>query len=238
MRLLKKYFETSDDVTIDDEGLVSCTGQVVLKQVHQHTTLPVAFGSVGGDFYCGFNQLKTLEGAPQTVGGGFYCFTNQLKTLEGAPQTVGGSFSCSSNQLITLEGAPQTVGGSFNCYNNKLTTLEGAPQTVGGGFYCFRNQLTTLAGAPQTVGDVFNCSDTPLATLEGIPIKLKLLQLSYSPNLPLLRTLYAQEVEFLPKLRDPAVLEILNRYAGEGKRGVIRCQKELIAAGFEGNARW
>ena len=175
MDLLKKYFETTGKITIDDEGLVSTTGRVELKQSHKHLRLPVAFG---------------------TVGGGFYCNTNQLTTLVGAPQTVGGDFYCSNNQLTTLAGAPQTVGGVFYCINNKLTTLE------------------------------------------GIPTQLRKLWLSYSPNLPLLRTLYAQHIAFDPKIDDPKLLEILNRYAGEGKRGAIRCQKELIAAGFEGNAKW
>jgi hypothetical protein len=217
MRLLNKYFETSGDVTIDDEGLVSCTGQVVLKQVHQHTTLPVAFGRIDGGFYCHNNQLTTLAGAPQTVGGSFWCDYNSLTTLAGAPQTVGGDFYCRNNQLTTLAGAPQTVGGDFRCDYNSLTTLAGAPQTVRGGFYCYNN---------------------PLAILQGMPTQLRKLRVSYSPNLPLLRTLYAQEIEFFPKPHDPALLGILNRYAGQGKRGAIKCQKELISAGFERNARW
>jgi hypothetical protein len=154
MQRLQDNFSWVGVITIDDEGLVSCTGYVELKPMHKHTTLPVAFGTVGGSFYCS---------------------------------------------------------------NNQLTTLAGAPQTVGGGFYCSNNQLTTL---------------------EGIPTHLRKLWLSYSPALPLLRTLYAQQIEFYPKLRDPTLGEILNRYAGQGKRGAIKCQKELIAAGFEGNARW
>jgi hypothetical protein len=35
-----------------------------------------------------------------------------------------------------------------------------------------------------------------------------------------------------------AIQAILDKYAGQGKRGVIKCQKELIAAGFERYARW
>jgi hypothetical protein len=91
---------------------------------------------VEGSFNCAYNQLTTLEGAPQTVGESFWCEHNQLTSLEGAPQTVGESFCCFGNQLTTLEGAPQTVGGDFDCSYNQLTTLEGAPQTVEGEFFC------------------------------------------------------------------------------------------------------
>jgi len=75
------------------------------------TELP-PMGKVGEDFYCGHNQLTSLEGAPQTVGGGFYCSHNQLTSLEGTPQEVGRSFYCHNNQLTSLKGAPQTVGAS------------------------------------------------------------------------------------------------------------------------------
>jgi hypothetical protein len=32
--------------------------------------------------------------------------------------------------------------------------------------------------------------------------------------------------------------KILNKYAGQGKRAMFDCQKELEDAGFEENARW
>ena len=103
------------------------------------TKLPDVFKyvNVGGDFYCGYNELTSLEGAPR----------------------VGGDFYCDSNELTSLIGAPKSVSGNFACYNNKLTSLEGAPKSVGGGFYCSGNKLTSLEGAPQSVGRDFNCSN-------------------------------------------------------------------------------
>jgi len=110
---------------------------------------------VRGNFDCPGRGFKSLKGVSfGHVSGIFYCIYNYLTSLEGAPQTVGGDFFCEGNQLTTLKGAPQTVH-SFNCYDNRLKTLEGAPQTVGGNFTCQRNQLTSLEGAPQTVGGVF-----------------------------------------------------------------------------------
>ena len=104
---------------------------------------------VGGGFYCGDNQLTSLEGAPNEVGGSFYCYSNHLASLAGAPNEVGRSFWCSYNQLTSLEGAPEKVGGDFFCSYNQLTSLEGAPKRVGGCFYCDNNPLprgTTYKG--------------------------------------------------------------------------------------------
>jgi hypothetical protein len=148
---------------VDIKGNFDCTGKGLTN------LRGIRFGEVSGYFHCDYNQLTTLEGAPQSVGGEFDCSNNQLTSLEGAPQTVGDSFFCYGNQLTTLKGAPRTVGG-FNCANNQLTTLEGAPRTVGGDFSCSRNLLTSLEGAPQSVGWVFSCSDNPVSekTLKAI----------------------------------------------------------------------
>ena len=92
---------------------------------------------VVGDFDCSRQYLQDMKGIRfGQVGGGFYCGYNQLITLEGAPQKVGGYFSCRNNQLTSLKGAPQEVGGRFYCGGNKLTTLEGAPQKLGSDFIC------------------------------------------------------------------------------------------------------
>lgn len=124
------------------------------------TRLPL-ISEVGGEFDCSYNQLVSLEGAPQSVGGDFYCAKNQLVSLEGAPQSVGGNFNCIYNDLDSLDGAPQEVGGNFYCYNNQLTSLEGAPQKVSGYFNCSYNQLTSLEGAPQSVDENFSCANNP-----------------------------------------------------------------------------
>ena len=55
--------------------------------------------TVTGDFYCGFNRLTSLQGAPQSVGGNFSCIYNQLTSLQGAPQSVGGNFMCDDELL-------------------------------------------------------------------------------------------------------------------------------------------
>ena len=150
-------------------GLIDVDGDFDCEQQNLADFKGVRFGYVKGGFYCGNNQLTSLEGAPQTVRGDFYCDRNRLTSLEGAPQTVR-HFFCDRNRLTSLEGAPQTVNGDFLCHENSLTSLEGAPQSVGGTFYCNDNQLTSLEGAPQTVRGDFYCSDNELTSLDGAPL--------------------------------------------------------------------
>ena len=237
MVLLKQSFTTTGTITISDDGLVSCTGYVILR-VSKHKRLLVSFDKIDDFFYCSYNQLTTLQGAPKSVGGDFFCWNNQLTTLEHSPQSVHGSFDCSYNQLTTLEGAPQSVGGNFYCYNNQLTTLEHSPQRVVGSFSCSDNQLTKLEGAPKSVGNRFDCYDNKLTTLEGMPVVPGTLRLSHRRKLPLLRCLLAQKVEFVPRQRNKTVENILNKHTGKGKRAMFDCQKELEDAGFTENARW
>ena len=76
--------------------------------------------SVDGDFYCGNNNLTSLENAPKSVDGSFYCDNNLLTSLKFAPSSVGGSFICSFNNLTSLAGSPSSVGRNFYCDNNPI----------------------------------------------------------------------------------------------------------------------
>ena len=97
--------------------------------------------TVGGNFFCGVNNLTSLINAPKYVDGTFYCGTNHLTSLEGAPTSVGISFYCGNNELTSLEFAPTSVDRNFDCSHNELTSLEFAPKTVGGFFDCRYNPV-------------------------------------------------------------------------------------------------
>jgi hypothetical protein len=147
-------FYDIEDYTINDDYSIDVNGDVDLS--HKGLSkIPLKFNKVSGSFICNYNELVTLEGAPNTVGYDFYCWGNKLTTLEGAPNTVGYDFYCWGNKLTTLEGSPNTVGGDFDCRNNKLINLEGAPKEVGGYFDCRNNKLINLEGAPRKVGGEF-----------------------------------------------------------------------------------
>jgi hypothetical protein len=59
-----------------------------------------------------------------TVDGDFYCGNNNLTSLENCPKTVDGTFGCSYNKLTSLVGAPKTVGEDFYCRNNTVEFTE------------------------------------------------------------------------------------------------------------------
>jgi len=77
------------------------------------TKIPINFTEVGGDFYCSYNKLTSLKGAPKKVGGDFICSYNKLTSLEGAPEEVGESFYCSHNPLKSTKGKPESIGGEI-----------------------------------------------------------------------------------------------------------------------------
>jgi hypothetical protein len=219
LRLLHTNFTTSGEISIDNEGLVSCTGGVIL--VTDVTHLPVRFGDVAGDFYCSSKKkLISLEGAPQVIGGDFWCDYTKLTSLAGAPQKVR-DFRCRNNQLLkSLEGGPVEVLGNFYCSQNPLlSSLQGAPASVGGDFWCY--------------------SHPKLRSLEGFPAVGDTLHITYKNRLPLLRTLMAKKIEFYPKnLYVWTVEQILNKYAGQGEAAAFECGAELASEGFKENARW
>ena len=163
--ICKKYDITGYD--INPEGSISVDGDVNLSG-RSLKIIPLVFKEkVGGDFFCSYNQLASLEGCPEKVGGDFYCYDNQLTSLEGCPEKVGGDFYCSYNQLTSLEGCPEKVGGNFYCNRNQLTSLEGCPEKVGGDFFCSYNNLTSLKGCPDA-RDI-RCVNNKITSFEGIP---------------------------------------------------------------------
>lgn len=193
--ILADFFNipTENNVRIDPAtGVVSCIGNIVVKNDKKFSKLPVSFGEIKGDFVCAGAGLMTLEGSPTSVTGAFDCTNNKLTTLHGAPRTVG-SFHCETNQLSTLDGCPETVthemscdynqltslvGGptnhmqvGFTCSHNLLTSLEGGPVTCSGDYICSNNRLESLKGAPSKVGLNFDCSHNGLSSLEGGPIR-------------------------------------------------------------------
>ena len=131
---LYKNFQVDGSIKIDPStGVVDVDGSVDLR--NQISLLPVKFGTVSGSFYCTYNQVTSLEGAPSHVSDYFDCTRNQLTSLEGAPDQVSGDFNCSHNQLTSLVGAPSHVSGNFYCFGNQFKSLEGAPDHVG-KFWC------------------------------------------------------------------------------------------------------
>ncbi len=64
--ICRKYY--IENYTINPDGSIDVNGYVYLSNKGL-TKLPLKFNKVNGDFYCGYNQLKTLEGCPKEVNG-------------------------------------------------------------------------------------------------------------------------------------------------------------------------
>jgi hypothetical protein len=113
-----------------------------------------------------------------------------------------------------------TVNRSFDCSYNQLTSLEGAPNTIGGYFFCGGNQeLTSLQGVYKIIKKIngrLYITDTPIKSGGIGLILIEGLTKIYS-NLP--------------------AFKIINRYLGQGKKGLLRCQEELVDAGYEEYAK-
>ena len=109
-----KNYTINEDKSIDVDGNVRLVGERLHK-------LPLNFRNISGNFFCGSNNLTTLEGVPETVGGHFSCSNNKLTTLGGAPRRVGGNFICIDNKnLMSLEGITPTIHGYLYCYDTPV----------------------------------------------------------------------------------------------------------------------
>ena len=134
--------------------------------------------------------------------------------LIGCPDEVTGYFYCDGYRLTSLVGAPSIVGWYFSCEHNNITSLEGLSTTVGSVFYCRYNNLTSLHNVHKQVRSctAFWCG--------GNKIESHILGLLLIPNLTYIGS------------HMPAI-ELIAKYVGKGKPGILQAQRDLIDAGLE-----
>jgi len=155
---------------------------------------------------------------------------SQIVDVDGTVEPYSTSFH--------IEKLPFKFGKveSFIFSDIGLTTLIGSPHTAD-VFNVSKNKLSTLEGGPKTVGTYYSCNDNPLVNLKGAPDSVGVeFRVSWSENLPLLSILKYDLVFVRGKI---AVNAIMQKYAGKKplRQVIIQCQKELIDAGYKGNAR-
>ena len=97
-RLIKTYIRNGNKGNLNLQDLNLTVLPEMLKDI-----------TVDGDFYCGNNNLTTLENCPKTVSGVFGCSSNFLKSLEGAPKFVGENFMCRFNSVKFTEAQVRAV---------------------------------------------------------------------------------------------------------------------------------
>lgn len=126
---LRKFFDISGVVTIDDDGLVSCREAKLLLS-HYHTQLPVQFHTVD-NFYAYNNHLTNLVGVPQHAHD-VICAGSTLISLEGLPTDPHSirylSFTyrptlpllrCLVSTTVELARAPKEVGTIIAKYSGQ-----------------------------------------------------------------------------------------------------------------------
>jgi hypothetical protein len=219
--LVRTYFTVRGAISINANGSVDIAGNChARKSLQALKSLPLKFNAIAGDFLIDHSDLTSLQGGPETVGGTFNCYENKLTSLQGCPNHVGKDFICSSNKLIILSDKKFIIGG---------------------GFYCNTNSLTSLGGGPAVVGFNYDCSANPLTSLDGLPdIIHGELEVDWHQDLALLKLLKYHFLIINPKGDGfhPTHF-IMKKYANDpSRKNILACQKELIDAGFEGNASW
>jgi len=96
-----KNFKKRPDVQYNKDtdrwDVMSCNDTITLYNMDYITAIPIKFGTVKGNFWCGSNcNLTSLDGCPIHVGGWFWCEHNsKLMSIDHCPRTVGDWFDCS-----------------------------------------------------------------------------------------------------------------------------------------------
>ena len=137
---LKKFFHYQGSIDIDNQGLVSCRGDV--QFLAGGNKLPVQFAVVEGDFRAVRRGLSTLVGAPHTVKGHFICMNNPITTLQGGPTSVYHDVYVNGCQLTNLVGAPTCT--RLYVQSNPLQSLEGMPENLKVVGFTFDRHLPML----------------------------------------------------------------------------------------------
>jgi hypothetical protein len=151
---------------------------------------------------------------------------------------VAGNVNLRNNKKLTkLPVKFGTVGGYFYCHDNAVSSLKGAPSSVGGSVDFWHNQLNSLKGAPSSIGGDLDFHENPLTSLEGVHKIIKRINgvlyltgnhLIKSGGIGLLLIEGLKDID-----ADQPAFKIINKYLGQGKKGLLYCQDELIDAGYE-----
>ena len=211
-----KRLNPATDFDIDDDGLITMKNGCVGHRQIARGVLPFKFSDAHMDFSVDRMKLKSLEGCPMYVSGDFICSHNLLTSLQGAPLEAS-NLDCSHNLLTSLEGCTPDCF-EIVCNNNLLTSLETCPPT---------EQLWA--------------TDNPFQHFRNTPSHIDEVTITWRKDLPLLglltvKTIHIQNPADKESMED--LEQIMNKYAGQGRRAMFACQKDLEDAGFRDNARW
>ena len=150
--------------------------------------------------------------------GNFNIYKKKINSLDGCPQHITGWFRCDVNYLTSLVGGPQIVDDTYDCNNNQLTDLEGCASHISGSLMCTNNNITSLLGIHKIIKSCIDIyCDTFKITEGGIGLLL------------------IDNLRYIPSNHEP--FKIIRKYLGQGTKGLLICQNELINEGYPNHAK-
>lgn len=174
------------------------------------------------------------------VDGSVYCDRlpkNKLMAVQFG-RVTGDFVIAAALQPLSLKGCPSYVGKWFQIEpNNGINSLEHGPTQVDGSYTVeVGNPIKSLKGVASHVGKNLNIFTPTLKEIADLPENLKYVHVAYNKHMPVLRLLTAERAYI--QNATVGMQLILDKYAGQGRAGAIKCAAELIKAGFKDNARW
>lgn len=185
------------------------------------TSIPVKFADTNFSFYVHTNKLTSLEGCPSKCAD-FDADYNQLTNLANGPTEASGKYSVFRNKITSLKGCPKFVGDDFDVADNSLTEIDDAPETILGNFDLTNNNIKSLHNIHKHCK---RCNGT--IYLSGNPIKQNILGLLMINGLESIHL----DKDSTNELKRS--VEIISKYLGKGKQGVLDAQEELIDSGLD-----
>ncbi len=174
----------------------------------------------------------------------FDCSSNNIKYLTNSPKIVYGDFNCRSNQqLISLKESPEFIGGNFDCCFTSIKTLNSSTTEVGKVFDVFGTPITSLEGAPARL-NILAIGDNKITSFKDIHKHLNYCKKiiiqnstytieSHIIGLLLVNGLKSLEYVDAANLKYIRAMDIVYKYIGLGKLGLLECSAELCDAGLE-----
>lgn len=164
--------------------------------------------------------LKTLEGFTQDVRGDIDLRENKIESLKGLPAELKGSLHMSHNKLKSFEGCPRKIMGGFSVSYNQITSIEHLPEHIERNFWISENKLTSLAGIHRILKHCGGKID-----IGGCPIVGGLIGVLSIEGFKGLTTSGGESAD---SKELELACDIINKYLGKGRQGILSAQDELI----------
>ena len=168
-------------------------------------------------------------------------------------------FNAVASGIKSLENFPRVINGALSIQRNRdLVSWEGSPTKVH-SMYAVMCGFTSMKGCPTVPlidnSQNVNMNGCPLVDLDGINnISCEDLNLPYNDNMGILRVLTAPALRITlgnfvdrnnPGNSAKKATDIISEWrtaymngSASKNKALLACQRELMAAGLHGNARW